>query len=94
MLFVFDAITNQYKTQEMCSRVVSEDPFLIVYCPDKCKTQRLCFEAVDGSLAALKLVSHWFVKSKMIKNTLLLCTKIKIHSTWIKILVMLHCGYS
>ena len=38
MLFVFDAIPNQYKTQEMCSRVVSEDPFLIVYCPDKCKT--------------------------------------------------------
>ena len=68
MLFVFDAIPNQYKTQEMCSRVVSEDPFLIVYCPDKCKTQRLRFEAVDGSLAALKLVFHWFVKSKMIKN--------------------------
>ena len=30
------------KTQEMCDRVVSEDPFLIVYCLDKYKTQRRC----------------------------------------------------
>ena len=39
----------------MCDRVVSEDPFWIVYCPDKYKTQRTCDEAVDDSLAALKL---------------------------------------
>ena len=25
--FVFHSIPNQYKTQEMCDRVVSEDPF-------------------------------------------------------------------
>ena len=25
--FVFDSIPNQYKTQEMCDRVVSENPF-------------------------------------------------------------------
>ena len=28
----------------------------------------MCNEAVDGSLAALKLVPDWFVTSKMIKN--------------------------
>ena len=39
MFFVFDSIPNQYKTQEMCDRVVSEDVFLIVCCPDKYKTQ-------------------------------------------------------
>ena len=38
----------------MCDKVVSEDPFFIVYCHDKYKTQRMCDEAVDGSLAALK----------------------------------------
>ena len=47
---------------------VSEDPFLIVYCPDKYKTQRMCDKAVDDSLAALKLISYWFVTSKMIKK--------------------------
>ena len=51
----------------MCDRAVSEDPFLIVYCPDKYKTQRMCSEAVADSLAALKLIPDWFVTSKMIK---------------------------
>ena len=36
--FVFDSILDQYKTQEMCDTVVSEDPSLIVTCRDKCKT--------------------------------------------------------
>ena len=49
----------------MCDRVVSKDPFLIVYCPDKYKTERMCDKAVD-SLAALKLIPDWFVTSKII----------------------------
>ena len=36
----------------MCDTVVSEDPSLIVYCPDKYKTQRMCDEAVDDCQAA------------------------------------------
>ena len=28
-------IPDQSKTQEMCDKVVSEDPFSIFYCPDK-----------------------------------------------------------
>ena len=40
----------------MCDRVVSEDPFLIVYCPDKYITYKMCDIAVDDSLAALKLI--------------------------------------
>ena len=45
----------------MCDRIVSEDPFLVVYCPDKYKTQRMYNEA-----AALELISNWLVTSKMI----------------------------
>ena len=52
----------------MRDRVVSEDLFLIVYCLDKYKNQRMCDEAVDDSLAALKLIPDWFVTSKMIKE--------------------------
>ena len=52
----------------MCYRVVSGDPLLIVYCLDQYKTQRICDEAVDNSLAALKLVSNSFVAGKMIKK--------------------------
>ena len=68
VFFVFDSIPDRYKTQEICERVVSEDPSLIVYCTDKYITQRLCDEAADDSLAALKLVPEWFVTSKMIKK--------------------------
>ena len=49
----------------MCDRLVSEVPFLIVDCPDKYKVQRMYEEAVDDSLAALKLIPDWFVTSKM-----------------------------
>ena len=72
----------------MCGRVVSEDPFLIVYCPGKYKTQKMCDKAVDDSLAALKLIPDWFVTSKMIKDFSLLFTQVKIYSTLIKILVL------
>ena len=78
MFFVFNSIHNRYKTQKTCSRVVFEDPFLLVYCPDKYNTQRMRDEAIDDCLAALKLVADWFVTSEMIKNILLLCIKIKI----------------
>ena len=52
----------------MFDRVVSEGPFLIAYCPDKYKTQRMCDEAVDGSLAALKLIPDWVITNKMINE--------------------------
>ena len=52
----------------MCDRVASEDPFLILYCPNKYITQRMCDKAVDESLAALELIPDWFVTSKMINK--------------------------
>ena len=52
----------------MCDRFVSEDLFLIIHCPDKYKTRRMCDEAVNDSLATLKLVPDWFVINKMIKK--------------------------
>ena len=51
-----------------CVTVVSENPFLIVYCPPKYKTQRMCVEAVDDSLAALKLIPDFFVTCKIIQK--------------------------
>ena len=52
----------------MCDRVVSEDPFLIVCCPDKYIIQKMCDEAGDYCLAALKLVPNWLVTSEVIKK--------------------------
>ena len=52
----------------MCQRVVSEDLSVIVYCPDKYVTQRMCDEAADDFLAALRLIPDWSVTSKLIKR--------------------------
>ena len=41
-----------YKTQEMCDKVISEDPCWIRYVPDQYKTQKMFDKAVDDCLAA------------------------------------------
>ena len=53
MFFVFYYIPDWYKTQEMCDRGVSEDPFLKIYCPNKYKTQGMCNQAIDDCLGDL-----------------------------------------
>ena len=63
VFFVFVSILDQYKTQAICNIVASLYPFLIVYCLDNYKTQKMCDEAVDDSLAALKLIPYWLVTS-------------------------------
>ena len=50
----------------------------------------MCDEAVNDLLAALKLISDWFITGKIIKKTLLLCMQMKIYPVLIKILVMLY----
>ena len=67
-VFCFWFYSKLVYNQEVCDRVVSEDLFLIVYYPDKYKSQIMCDEAVDDSPAALNLIPDWFVTSKMIKK--------------------------
>ena len=52
----------------MCDRVVSEDPFFILYCPDKNKTQTMCNKPVDDCLSVFKTILDSFVKSKMLER--------------------------
>ena len=55
-------------TQELCNKVVSEDLFVLKYCPYKHKAQEMCDKAIDFCLLGLKFVSDWFVRSKMIER--------------------------
>ena len=48
--------------------VFSEDHFMLQYCPDRHKTQKMCRKAVDSCLSGLKFVPDWFVTDKMIKK--------------------------
>ena len=52
----------------MCDEIISEETFMLIYCPDRCKTQTLCDEAVDDCLASLKFITDWFVTSKMLET--------------------------
>ena len=36
--FVFDYVPGQFKTQEMCDKAISNDPFMLKYCLDICTT--------------------------------------------------------
>ena len=68
LAFIF--ILDRYKAQEMCDRIISEDPFMLVYCRDRHKSNKMCDEAIDDCLLALKFIPDWFVTSKMIKKLL------------------------
>ena len=52
----------------MCDRVVSEHPFLIVYCLYKYITQEMCDDGVDNSLVTLNGIFYWFLTNKIIKK--------------------------
>ena len=39
--FVFYSIPDWYKVQEMCDKVVSEDPFSLRYVPDQYKHEAI-----------------------------------------------------
>ena len=52
----------------MCERVTSEDSLMLVCCPDRYKTQRLCDKAVNDYVAALKLIHDRFVTNKMLEK--------------------------
>ena len=41
---------DQYKTQEMCDKVVKENPRVLELVPDQFVTQEMCNEAVKESL--------------------------------------------
>ena len=61
-------VPDQYKTKEMCNRIISDDPFSLRYVSDQYKTQQMCDKAVDDFLPTLNFVPNWFVASKMIKK--------------------------
>ena len=66
--FALDSVPDQYKTQEMCDRVVSKKSFMLKYCLDRYKIQEMCDKDVDSYFWVLKFVSDWIATSKMIKK--------------------------
>ena len=68
VFFVFNSVPDPHKTQELCERVVSKNPFMLENCRDRYQAPEMCDVAVDDLLPALKFVTDCFVTSKMIKK--------------------------
>ena len=64
--FVFVSVPDWYKTQEMCDKDISNDTFVLKYCIDRQRTQKIFDKTIDDFLPAF--VPDWFVTSKMIKK--------------------------
>ena len=63
---MFDSIPDWYNFRETCDIFFPEDTFLIVICSNKYITHRMCDEALNDSLKALRLMPDRFVTSKII----------------------------
>ena len=70
--FALDSVPDQYKTQEMCDRVVSKKSFMLKYCLDRYKIQEMCDKDVDSYFWVLKFVSDWLLRVKWSKNMIIL----------------------
>ena len=66
--FEFDSVPDKNKTYRIRSLVLSLYFVFVVYCHYQYVTQEMYDEAVNDSLAALKLILNWFVTNKRIKN--------------------------
>ena len=79
MLFVFDSIHDWYETQEKCDRVVSENPSLIVYCPDHVLINIYIYiylkESVNVYISKKVLRSCWWFSSSVETYLRLVCYK-------------------
>ena len=45
---------------------------MLIYFPDRYKTQKMCNEAVNDCMVALKFILDWFVTSKCLKTFMML----------------------
>ena len=72
MSFVFDSVSDWYKTQELCEKVVSKDAFMLEYCLDRYKTQEMCDKEVDAFLSTLKFIAIGSLQLKRLKNLMII----------------------
>ena len=83
-------VPDQYKTHEMCDRIISDNLFSLRYAPDQYKSQQRCDDAARDFLPTLSFFPIGLLKVKRLKSFLLFCMEMKIYSTLMKILVTLY----
>ena len=74
----------------MFGRVISEDPFMLLYCAHRCYTQRICDEAFNNFLATCKFFLIALLQVKCLKNLIVPNTLMAIYSFVTKIFIKSH----
>ena len=60
-------VPENLQTQEMCKRVVEENPLLLKYVPDRFKTKEICDKTVSHDPSSLQYVPDYFVTQQQVK---------------------------
>ena len=74
----------------MCDKGVSKNPFMLIYCPDRYKPQKICDQAVDDCLQHSVLFLVGLLQVKCLKSFMMLYKQIMIYSFLMKILIKAH----
>ena len=59
-------IPDHLKTQEMCKKLVEENPWLLEYVPNHFMTQKMCDDVVHRKPWLLEYIPDWFVREQQI----------------------------
>ena len=62
----FHQISDHFKTQEICNKVVEVDPWQLKDVPNHFKTQEMCNKAMRYYPFSLQFVPDWFVTQQQI----------------------------
>ena len=55
--FLFDSVSDRYKSHKMFDKAISNDSFTLKYCINKSKTKKIFDKTVDDFFTSIKL---WF----------------------------------
>ena len=88
--FVFTSVPDQCKTQEIGNRVISEDPFMLIYCLNRYKTQKMFDEALMIVWQYQNLFLIGLLQVKCLKRFYIIFLQITIYFFFMEILVKSH----
>ena len=63
--FVIRYVPGEYKTHEMCDKVILENGGTLKLVPDWHKNQKMCYKAVDNYVHALEFVPDCYKTQKI-----------------------------
>ena len=71
--FVIIYVSDQYKTQKICNKVITENFGVLKFIPDYYRNQKKCDKAVNNYFYALELMPNCYKTKRMCCETVDTC---------------------